>query len=646
MGNNTELSDIKSIPDGFSPDSLNWITGPEKDMIALRRGTNLLGTTRSEDTDGITGLGVGTKDDGTQVPFFSYARKVKYYDSVTDDTAEVGTNLLPAAADGDEVSIAPYQNLAGTFVYISSINSSIYKIHVANPATALDQTGSNAGDNYRGVLKFGQSRAILFNRKGNSGVRDATGLYMSWVDKASVTSVAPFTSKSESFANPGVALFTCVLASVTSPNTCFLVAFSATVDDADPFATDPTETWSDDRMGNLVSNLGGTGTVNYATGAISATFSNVITSGVTVTYYLEDATSNGVIDFSFNATTRVTGTGRYFKQFDGGGPLNSVFPLGNVFYGFHTLKTWQTTIPSDDDDAGATASTNLPFREKMGVTYPYSAFGGAEAIYFINNSNPTQPEVYELRLFTGATAANIAAPTLISKPLNLSAYAFDKSVIFEWGNYVLLCFQQVRNGTTDAFNSRMFIYNKRSGTWDFLDYPASRLAEYAGTLIAGDPLSNNIFTLFSGFDDDGSIITNYWTSGQTNLKSPGQKVTNRMVVDGLIVASQNIEVSLSYDGGNFTKVFTIEGTGTYVDSGKSISVGSVTEGSKIVGGGATVFANPFEVEFPVNSAHYEYIRIKFEATGGGWAQINSYEFKDNRFKSLRVLPARLAAGAI
>jgi len=629
FGNNTELSDIQAMPDGFSPDSINWITGPEKDNIQLRRGTNLLGATRNTGNGKITGLGVGTRYDGTQVPFFSYGRTVKYYNLATDDTVEVGSSLLPAAANGDEVSINAYQNLAGAFIYITSPNSSVYKIPVANPGSAVDQSITD----YKGILKFGQSRSILFKRYGASGFQDQTGLYMSWLDKTSLSGYTQTTG--EAFGSLGATTYAHTLANVTGVKTAHQVVVSATV-------AAGTETFLDDRNGNLVSNFGGTGTVNYATGACSVTFSAVTTGNVTCSYYVEDATSHGVLDFSF-AGTRVAGTGRYFSQFDGGGPLNSVFPLANVFYCFHTLKTWQTVVPTDDDDAGATPASNLPFREKMGVTYPYSAFGGSTGIYYINNANPNRPEVYQLKLYTGATSANIAAPVLISKALNLSGYSFDKAVVFEWGIYVLLCCQQIRNGVADAFNSRTFLFNKKSGTWDILDYPASRLAEYAGTLLAGDPVTNNVFTLFSGFDDDGEIIPNYWTSGATNHGVPGQKVTNRLVVNGLIQAAQNIKVSISLDGGNFVDVYTILGTGSYVDTGRSIAVGSYTVGSKIAGGGQTVFANPFEIELPLNSSRYEYIRIRFEATGGGYAQINFYSFKDNRYKGQRVMPSRLAS---
>ena len=641
FGMNTEISDIKAMPDGYSPDALNWITGTEKDFISLRRGTNLLGKTRGG-AGAITGLGVGTRYDGTQVPFFSHGRKVKYYDLTTDDTYEVGTNLLPAAADGEEVSISPYQNLAGAFVYISSQNSSVYKIPVANPANAVDQLAVD----YKGYLKFGQSRSILFNRKGSNGVIDKTGLYMSYLDAVSITNTAPLAIVSAEVVGAlGSQTYTHTLAAVTGKKTALQCVITGTV-------VAGTETFNDDRNGVLTSNFGGTGTINYATGAISVTFSAVTTGGVTADYYTEDATNHGVLDFTF-AGTRVAGTGRYFSQFDGGGPLNAVYPLANVFYGFHSLKTWQTTIPTDDNDQAGSSASNLPFRDKMGVTYPYSAFGGAQGIYFINNSNPNRPEVYTLQLFTGATSANIASPTLISKALNLSPYAFTKAVIFEWGIYVLMSFQQIRNGVTDNFNSRTFIYNKKSGVWDLLDYPCSRLAEYTGSLISGDPLSNNVFTLFSGFDDDGLTIPNYWTSGYTNFGVPGQKIAHRLKIDGLIQTSQNVDISLSYDGGSFVKIGKINGNGTYVDTSKSIAVGSYTDGTKLVGGGQVVYANPFQIELIINSPRFEYVRVKFEAStltddnnpasnlGGGYVQINYYEFKDIRFKSSRSMPSRI-----
>lgn len=728
FGLNTMLSDIYTMPDGYSPDALNWITGDERDCIILRRGTALLGTNRQNGAGKITGLGVGTRVDGTQIPFFTNGRKIFYYDLASDTTIEVGTNTIPAAADGDEMSVAAYQNLAGAFVYLSSINAPAIKIPVANPGSAVQQSTNN----YKGFLKFGQSRAILFNQHGQNSVKDTTGLYMSWIDRVLLnnfmTSTIVFTGaglndascggpsdnlaigatytviidangtpdtfkwkkNSGSFTtgipitagvpiyladnvtitflastghtlndqwvitsayakateNAGSAGDTTVvhtLAQIAAPVTAFQVSVTATV-------AAGTETFKDDGNGVLTSNFGGTGTVNYATGAISATFSDVTTGQPTTTYYWEDATNRGVLDFttaydqSVTPATRIAGSGRYFPQFDGGGALQSCIPLANVFYSFHTKKTWQTSIPTNDDDSSATPSSNLPFRELTGVSSPYSAEGSSLGVYYINNANLARPEVYQLQPRTGATSASLAAPKLISAALNLgNNFAFSHAVMYVWNIYALLVCQQVRNGSTDDFNSRTFIMNTRTGAWDLTDYPATRLAEYMGSLISGDPLSNNIFTLFSGFDDDNSLIPNYWTSGYTNHGVPGVKTTMRMVVNGLVQSSQRIRVSLSYDGGAFVEAFIIEGDGSYVDRSRSISVGQNTIGSKINGGGPEVFANPFEVEFGVNSDRYEYIRVRFEALNGGYAQINYYTYKINRYKGERIPNERLAS---
>lgn len=114
-----------------------------------------------------------------------------------------------------------------------------------------------------------------------------------------------------------------------------------------------------------------------------------------------------------------------------------------------------------------------------------------------------------------------------------------------------------------------------------------------------------------------------------------------MKVEGLIQKTQKIDVSLSFDGGNFTKLFTIDGSASYVDLGINTTIGSVTLGSKITGGGGSATAHPFEVEFHINTDIYEYCRVKFEATDVGYAQINEYSIKDLRYKGRKSLPNKV-----
>jgi len=98
--------------------------------------------------------------------------------------------------------------------------------------------------------------------------------------------------------------------------------------------------------------------------------------------------------------------------------------------------------------------------------------------------------------------------------------------------------------------------------------------------MASDPLSNNVLTLFSGFDDDGSPIENHWQDGQLNLDTDSLKIAHRMRVTDLIQKDQQVSVSLILDDGTPVQKFTIDGEGSYVAAGLNYSIGSYTLGSK------------------------------------------------------------------
>ena len=170
----------------------------------------------------------------------------------------------------------------------------------------------------------------------------------------------------------------------------------------------------------------------------------------------------------------------------------------------------------------------------------------------------------------------------------------------------------------------------------------SCFAIFNGTLLAGDGLSNNVFTLFSGTDDDGGNIANHWTSKLFNLGVPGMKKTYRIVVKGLIQQTQNVDIYFSFDSGNFVKLCTVVGNASYVNLGNPVDVGSSTVGSNVIGGGGSgLVAYPFEVEFTIASDNYEYVQFMLEANNIGYVSIDEFTFKDNRLKSRKVPPQRL-----
>lgn len=616
FGLNTFIKDKKALRKGYSPDSKNWIT--YQDHIELRRGYARLHTTEQTGNGKITGLGVGVKYDGVEIPFFSYLRKLKYYNSATEEAVEIGSDTLPAGASGEDIWIQPYQALAGSFVYAGSPNSSVYKIPVANPASVVDQSTNN----YRwGVFHIGQNRSFAGQRNGTvAGNNDKTGLYLSYIDKDELSDFTVITDEAYDTGDGTTKTFTHTLDARTGVRTAMYVSVK-----------DNVETFKDDRNGVLVGDKGGTGTINYATGEASVTFNTAPANlqAITCDYYWEDATSGGLLDY----TGGLNGQGKSFRQDDGGGNFMSIFNINTIEYCFHLLKTWQFTASLDD-----TESTNLPFRN-VGIPYPRSAYQVPDGIIFADLSSPNEPKFRKMQVMTGTGIATIE-PKSISDALDLSGYNFDYCVAFRWGDYEIFCMQEKKNGVANDYNSVMYIRNTVSGAWDRLDYYASCLAEYGGTLLAGDSISNNVYTLFSGYDDDGELIPNYWTSGDLDLGTDNLKVCKRMVCSGLIQRDQDIKISMSYDDGDFVEVKTIEGDGAYVSTGQKVSIGSTTIGSKVIGGGGSDEASPFEIDFPLNSDRFINARIKFEATGIGYVAINEITFKDNRNKGTKNLPTR------
>lgn len=618
-GLNTFIKDLKTLKPGVATQSLNWLTSKYQDHIELRRGTALLGQTRQSGSGKITGLGVGTRYDGVQVVRRSRGKKVEYYTAALDDWTEVGSDILGVTADGEDCWFAPYENLAGANTYFGSPNSGIWKSPEANPGSAVDQAISN----FRfGVFRFGQGRSFAGQRNGTTaGNNDKTGLYLSDIDKALLSSFTQTTGEAFGTGDGSTKTFPHTLAAVTGKKTCMY-----------PSVTDGTETFVDDRNGNMVGNLGGTGTINYATGAVSVTFNTapVNLQAITCSYYTEDATSDGPLDFDTGSTG--AGKAKIFRQ-DDGGAFMAALPFLDVVYGFHLLKTWALTTTLDD-----TSATNLPYRN-IGIPYPRAAFETPDGILCIDVSNPNEPKVRRLEI--GKNTNNLTiVPTAISDALDLSIHAFDYAVAFRWGDYEIVCCQEYTNAVANTFNSVMYVRNVFSGAWDKLDYRASVLGILNGALIAGDPISNNVFTLFSGFDDDEGAIANYWQDGQLNLSTENLKVAHRMVVKGLIQKDQSVKVSLVLDDGTPVEVYTIEGDGSYVDQGINTPIGSYTVGSKVIGGGGEATAHPFEVDFPIHTDRFEHISVRFEAQAIGYAAINSYTYKDVRDKGRRSLPVK------
>ncbi len=602
---------------GAASDSLNWMS--LGDRIELRRGQTLLGSDVSG-SGNISGLKVSRRFDGVQVIFRTRDRKIEYYDTVTEDWVEAGSNILPVLASGEDISIDEYHSLAGAFTYFSSKNSGIYKIPTANPGSVVDQLSTS----HRGKIRIKQNRMFLWDRKDTDGGFDSSGLYGSYIDKDELSDYTPVTAETGfTGAVNGVNKdYTVTLAfkGGSSKRTCMYVSVYATT-------AAGVETFRDDRNGNLVSNFGGTGTINYATGAVSVTFFNAPNAGnVAADYYWEDATSTGICDFS-KSTPRTAGQGFTFRQDDGGSDLQNVLSFGADEYSFHTFKTWKLTLSSDDTNA-----TNLIYRNRVGLPYFRAGCETGDGIYFMDAPN-TNEEPF-VRILQPNQLNTDLKPKSISDQLDLTGYRFDKCVIIEWGLYIVVACRTSDSTTNDT----LFLYHKLLKLWDKFDYRCSTLDIYNGALIAGDSASKNVFTLFSNLTDEDVEIPNHWISGKMNLDAEGVKYSNIFEMTGLIQVDQSIDVYLSYDNGDFVLVDTIDGDGSYVDQGQSVGVGSLVLGSNEIGGGGTgIEASPYRREFRINTPRFETVRVKFVATKVGYCSVSSFGFKDIRGKG-RGLP--------
>lgn len=602
----------ETLPRGAASQSLNWMS--LGDHISLRGGYAVTGTEVDESSSPVTGLKVVSRFDGFKRLFYTYDRKLMYFDADTGESVEVGSNMLPVEADGEEFAMDEYHSLAGAFLYLSSPSSSFYKVPAANPGYAVDQSMTD----HRGRFRIKNGRTWLWRRKGTNKIIDASGLYGSWLDKDELSDYTQYTA--ESMGAPVGNTCTHILAQVTGKRTCHYV-----------IVTDGTETFSDDRNGNLVGSLGGTGTVNYATGAVVVDFVSAPVNPVTVDYYIEDSTDEGILDFSKD-TPRNAGEGFVLRQDSGGADMQNLGTIGGNEFALHVKKTWKVTLSSDDVDAA-----NPVFRQNVGIPNWRAMAESGDGLFYVDALK--EDSAYIRMLVPSEYTDNKEIPESISDLLSLTEYRFDQSAMFEWGDYVVVTCRRAQS----AANDRMLFRHKLFTSWDVTDFRGNVLDELNGSLVSGDSGSPNVFTLFSGLADGEAPINNFWISGNDPLGFNGNKICNRMVLRGYIGVDQRLEVSVSLDGGPFVQRFIVEGDGTYVRPAASGAIGSAVIGTTQIGGGAAGSLGrygEYEVEFPITTAIFKRLRFRLRALDVGIATVGSYEFKDIRIKSRGGLPGR------
>jgi len=618
----------KDIPRGAISDMLNFQSRGNK--IELRRGFAILGNEITTAGGKITGLYRAKMFDGTERLYRTEGKKLKFYNTTTENWDEVGSDLLGTDADGQKITFAQFNSLAGDQLWICSPYGPLLKIMLANATSTTDLYDSTK--NYKGYIKIKQNRMFLWGR-----LADQFALYISKIDTQTYTTV---TTENIGTGNGVLKTFTDTLAFKAggAKRTCFAIT-----------ATDGTETFKDNRDGTLTGDAGGTGTINYTTGAISVTFNAAVTGAqaITSTYQWEDSTVGGIADFTFTSPTRTAGEGDVFRQDDGGTLLN-VFSFGDIEYCIHEYKTWALTLTRDD-----TGATNLIYRQNVGIPARQAGVATGEGIYVINRGDDKD---YELQLLAYSLNNDRVVPRSISKQfkyqgkkigMDFTPFEFDRAVMFEWGDFILTACRT----SASSINNRMIVYDRKQKNFALLDYYADEMAEYVGALLVGDTLLDNVYTVFSLWDDDDSTIPNFVILNEDDLDWEGLNKCKKMVLVGLIDPDQKVKVSVSVDNADFIEVgqtvvdgartaYTIEGGGDYVDRGNNIFIGASVIGQKPIGGSTSAeYAFRYVREFDLGLDKFNTAKIKIECQDLGYFSVEEILYKDIRKKSRR-LPAR------
>lgn len=575
------LVDEELIPQDAATNSLGWLTKDGK--IELMYGRQAQGG--EGDAGGVIIEHTAYKVGGEAVRFRKVstgsAGKVQYLNGSTWTDVITGLDMNP-------VTFSNYSSLAGNFVYVTSPTDGFFKIVTANPASYTDVYLSTK--NFKGYSFIDRGRMILWGR-----TEDQTGLYGSWID--SQDSDVYTTVSSEALAD--VASGTLAFKAGGARRTCFGVEITD---------TSSGEVFTDNYDGTLTGDAGGTGTINYTTGAFTITGQS---GAGTADYQWEDVTDNGIADFSKSAT-RLAGEGFVVRQDKGGDPIEVVIPHDGSYFSFKKSSVYQFTL-----DVYDTNPINELIRGDVGVESLRSAVATSAGIVFMNTGNPTRPQ---LNILQRNPVGDNFLTTQLFEQFKFQDYVYDDVVLEPWDKYIIVSCRE-----NSAENNRLLLCDMQQKTVDVAPYGGSSFTKDGGFLYMGDPVSQTSYEMFTGFDDMGIPVQNIWESKGETYGTDVLKKTKKYRFRGAISPDQIIKVYLSLDSEAYQQIGTILGTGDYVDYNSTTAVGTSFVGEEVIGGSGDMLVYNFFMEIKVRLPKFRKRKVKFEATNIGYASIQEVQ---------------------
>lgn len=596
------LLDDEIISQAAASDALNWISQDEK--IQLIPGKLLIG--QSGIAGKVTGEIFGYKVDGSKIHWEKVGTKIRYFDGT--NWQDVVTGLTSNA----DYTFTNYASLAGNFTFAIGVDG-IFKMNNANPANFIALY--DASKNFKGYSFIDKGRMILWNTP-----TDKTGLYGSHIDPQNST-VYTSVSGEATTSLTGTLAFK----AGNPKGNCFGVTITITAGG---------EVYTDNYLGVLTGSAGGTGTINYITGAYTISAAGV----GTASYQWENSNTGGVTDFTHSAT-RLAGEGFVFRQDKGGDAILTVLIGSNGYYSIKSQSAYLLSIGADD----LTADNNV-YREQMGVPNFGGALSTSLGIIFMNTANPGKPE---MTILVKNLVDGTLEPKVLFPQFKFANYLYDDCRFFAYDRYILVACKTL----TATNNDTLLLCNVSENTVNITGYSARTFASDGTLLYMGSSVVQNVYNLFSGFDDDGFLITNHWDTKGENfaIKSRGQKYVmipqslkkyRKIRLRGNIVPGQSYQVYANYDDAGWQLVGTVVGTQTYVDDSNPATIGSSEIGIMTIGGNLITNASPYQMDIRLKKQpKFRKRKLRFVALGFGYIDIE-YQADWDLFLYGDKLPAR------
>ena len=580
------LADAENIPKDAAKASSNWIT--QDGRIKLTNGSDIVGAEGA--VGGVKGIHFGYKVDGTQIEYRKVNTVVQYLSGST------WTDIITGLTNEAEYTFSNYSSLAGAFTYLSGIDG-IWKIINANPTSPINVTSTTK--NFKGYSMIDKGRMLLWNR-----IEDKTGLYGSWIDRQNATVYTAVASE----VTAGVS-GTLAFKAGGATRSCFGVTITITTGG---------QVYSDKYLGILTGSSGGTGTINYATGAWTVSAGG----DGTASYTWEDSNVKGVTDFSLSGT-RVAGEGFQFPQDIGGDAILNVF-IGsdNAYYSLKGNSAYRLYIGALDTAAD---TQNNVFRRDLGMPNFRAGVSTGKGIIFMNTANPTKPELSILKRNEIGTEVE---PYPLFPQFDFARYDYSDCAVSTYDRYVVIACKL--NGS--AVNDVILLGDTTLGTIDVTTFSARCFASTGDDLHIGSSVSDSVYIIYNGFDDNGLPIENNWDSKDEQYEALGiaeaLKKFRRLRIKGLIDPDQSLEVCVSYDGSDFEVVGNILGSGSYVDFSNAQSVGTNIVGTVQIGGEALALAYPFYTELKIKTPKFRIRTFRLKAKGFGYLAVEQLMDRD------------------